>query len=75
MITRLARTVRTRSRPIFLVTGMLLIVVDVIRPDTMAFVPGMLIVGLGAADAGPHSPTFAMVRMWAWLHEGRVSHR
>lgn len=75
MITRLARTVRIRRRPLFLVTGMLLIVVDIMRPGTMAFVPGMLVVGLGVPDGSPHSPTFAMVRTWAWLHEGRTGHR
>jgi hypothetical protein len=75
MITRLARKVRIRRRPVFLVTGMLLMGLEVIRPDTMAFVPGMLLVALGVPDARPLDDTFAMVRTWAWLHEGRVRHR
>lgn len=75
MITRLARTVRIRRRPVFVFGGMLLMTLDVIRPGTMAFVPGMLAVALGAPDARPHSPTTAMVQAWAWLHEGRAGHR
>jgi hypothetical protein len=75
MITRLARKVRIRRRPIFLVTGMLLMSLEVVRPDTMAFVPGMLLVALGAPDARPLDDTFARVRTWAWLHESRNGHR
>ena len=75
MITRLARKVRIRRRPIFLVTGMLLMSLEVVRPDTMAFVPGMLLVALGAPDARPLDDTFARVRTWAWLHESRTGHR
>jgi hypothetical protein len=75
MITRLARNVRIRRRPIFLITGLLLMALDVIRPDTMAFVPGMLVVALGAPDARPLDDTFARVRTWAWLHESRTGHR
>jgi hypothetical protein len=75
MITRLARKVRIRRRPVFLVTGMLLMALNVIRPDTMAFVPGMLLVALGAPDARPLDDTFARVRTWAWLHESRPGHR
>jgi hypothetical protein len=75
MITRLARTVRNRSRPIFLATGMALIVVEILQPDTMAFVPGVVIVGLGVPNVSTLSDTFAMVRTWAWLHEGRTGHR
>jgi hypothetical protein len=75
MIARLARTVRNRRRPVFLVTGMLLMALGVMRPDTMAFVPGMLVVALGVPDARPVDDTFARVRAWAWLHEGRPGHR
>ena len=75
MITRLARKVRIRRRPVFLVTGILLMGLEVIRPGTMAFVPGMLMVGLGVPDARPLDDTFAMVRTWAWLHESRAGHR
>jgi hypothetical protein len=75
MITRLARKVWIRRRPVFLVTGMLLMALDVIRPDTMAFVPGMLVVALGAPDARPLDETFARVRTWAWMYESRTGHR
>jgi hypothetical protein len=64
-----AWTVRTRWRPIFLVTGGLLIILWMAQPSTMAFVPGMLVLGLampdGRSDAGMFSHTAAMVRAWS----------
>jgi hypothetical protein len=71
-IRRLARTARTRWRPILLVTGGLLLVAGMAFPVSMAFVPGMLVVALGAPDTRPHVPTAAMVGAWAWLHESRA---
>jgi hypothetical protein len=71
---RLARMVRTRWRPIFLVTGGLLIVMSIVLPITVAFVPGMLVVGLAVPDGRPNGYPAAMVRMWAWLHEGQPNH-
>jgi hypothetical protein len=68
LIRWLVWTVRTHWRPIFLVTGALLIVLWMMLPSTMAFVPGLLVLGLSAPDArsevGLSSPTTAMVRMW-----------
>ena len=65
----LAWTVRTRWRPIFLVTGGLLIVMWMMLPSTMAFVPGMLVLGLSAPDArsdtGLFTPPTSMVRAWS----------
>jgi hypothetical protein len=59
--------VLTHRRPVLLITGALLIVIWMVLPSTMAFVPGMLVVGLGAPGDGPLpgllSPTAAMVRM------------
>ncbi len=73
----LARTVRTRWRPIFLVTGGLLIILWMAQPGTMVFVPGMLVLGLAVPDgrsaAGMFSPTAAMVR--AWSRESHADHR
>ena len=63
----LAWMVLTHRRPVFLVTGGLLIVIWMLLPSTMLFVPGMLLVGLGAPGANPppgwSSPTTAMVKM------------
>lgn len=68
-IRRFSRTVRTRWRPIFLVTGGLLLVSGMLLPSTIAFVSGMLVLGLAAPDArarvGLLSPTTAMVRGWS----------
>jgi len=66
---KVSRTVRTRWRPIFLVTGGLLLGSGVLLPSTIAFVSGMLVLGLSAPDArarvGLLSPTTAMVRGWS----------
>jgi hypothetical protein len=72
VVRRLARTVRARWRPLFLVTGALLMVVGVVLPGTMAFVPGMLVLGLSAPDAQPLTPTTAMVR--GWLPKSKADH-
>jgi hypothetical protein len=65
----LAWTVRARWRPIFLVAGALLIVTWMVLPSTMAFVPGMLVLGLSAPDARSDTGLFtlptAMVRAWS----------
>jgi len=72
----LAWTVRTHWRPIFLVTGALLIVMWMMLPSTMAFVPGMLVLGLSAPDArsdtGLFTPPTAMVR--GWLRGNKADH-
>lgn len=72
----LAWTVQTRWRPIFLVTGALLIIIWMVLPSTMTFVPGMLVLGLSVPDArsdtGLLTPTTAMVR--GWLHGSKADH-
>ena len=71
--TYLARAVGARWRPIFLVTGGLLLGSGVLLPSTIAFVSGMLVLGLSAPDArarvGLLSPTTAMVRGWSQRHQ------
>jgi hypothetical protein len=73
--THVAWAVRVRWRPIFLVTGALLIVAALVLPSAVAFVAGMLVLGLSAPDALPWTPTTAMVRMWGSLHKGQADHR
>ena|SRR5215831_5377734 len=70
-----AWTVRARSRPIFLVTGALLMIIGLMLPSAVAFVAGMLVVGSSVPAARLHSHTTAMVRTWAWLHKGQADHR
>jgi hypothetical protein len=72
--THISHAVRTHQRPIFLVVGALLLVLGVALPSTVAFVSGMLVMALGAPNAGPHSSEAAMVRTWEWLHKNRAGH-
>jgi hypothetical protein len=75
----IVRMVRIRRRPILLATGLLLMVISVTLPNsvafTVAFVSGMLVLGLSAPDALPWTPTTAMVGAWEWLRQGRADHR
>jgi hypothetical protein len=66
-IMRFARTARTRWRPIFRVLGMLLLVFSVVSGVMMpvAFVSGMLFLGLSAPGAISCTAETAMVRMLA----------
>ena len=73
--THLAWAVRARWRPIVLVTGVLLMVTGLALPSAVAFVAGMLAVGLSAPAGRPHSPTAAMVRAWARMHGAQADHR
>jgi hypothetical protein len=74
----IVRMARTRGRLIFLVTGSLLMVISVMLPSgafTVAFVSGMVVLGLSAPSALPWTPTTAMVGAWEWLHKGKGDHR
>jgi hypothetical protein len=57
----------THRRPVFLATGALLMVIWMMLPGTMLFVPGMLVVALGApgdsALPGMLSDTAALLRI------------
>jgi thiamine transporter ThiT len=75
--TRIARTVRTRQRLMFLVAGALLVIIGVALRNITALISGMLVVGSFAYDAmpGSWSPTAAHVRMWQWLDKSRANRR
>jgi DUF1707 SHOCT-like domain len=62
------------QRPVFLVTGALLLFAGMMLGSTVAFICGMLLVGASAPDASPCSPTTAVVRMWQSLYKSRVHH-
>jgi hypothetical protein len=74
-LAHLAWTVRAHRRPIFLVTGLLLMAIGLMLPSAVIFVAGMLVVGLSVPAAGPRSPTAAMVRGWTRPHQGQAGHR
>ena len=61
---RIVRLVRTRRRPLLLTIGALLIVLSMALPSSIAFIAGFLVIGLGAPDALPCTPTTALVRLW-----------
>ena len=66
-IMQLARTVRTRWRPIFRVAGFLFLALSVVSGVMMpvTFVSGMLLLGLSAPSALPWTAETAMVHMSA----------
>jgi hypothetical protein len=75
----IVRVVQTRRRPIFFVAGALLMVISVVLPSgvafTVAFVSGLLVLGLSAPSPVPWTPTSAMVGAWEWLHKDQADHR
>ena len=71
----MAWAVRARWRPISLTAGAVLMVLGLMLPSTIAFVAGMLVVGLSAPDARTRSHTAAMIRAWTPAHKARNDHR
>lgn len=60
---RTVRMLRIRRRPLLLIAGALLIVVSMALPSSVAFIAGFVLVGVGAPDALPWTPTSAMVHL------------
>ena len=73
--THMAWAIRARWRPVSLIAGALLMVLGLMLPSTIAFVAGMLVVGLSAPDARTRSHTAAMIRAWTPAHKARNDHR
>ena len=71
---RIVRLVRTRSRPLLLAVGALLIIMSMVLPSSIAFVAGMLVIGLAAPDALPWTSTTAMVHLWESSRKNRADH-
>jgi hypothetical protein len=70
--THIAWAVRARWRPIFFITGAVLMVTSLmLLHSTVAFIAGLLLVAASAPAAGPHNPDTAMVRTWEWLYKVR----
>jgi len=73
---RLTQMARARWWPVTLVSGaLLMIIIGAALPSVPALVLGMVVLGSSVPNVGPHSPTAAMVRAWAWLDADRPSHR
>ena len=72
--THVAWAIRARWRLIFLATGALLLVLGLMLPSTIAFIAGMLVLGLSAQDARSHTHTAAMVRAWTSPRRGPGDH-
>ena len=73
--THMAWAIRARWRPVSLIAGALLMFLGLMVPSTIAFVAGMLVVGLSAPDARTRSHTAAMIRAWTPAHKARNDHR
>ena len=75
-LARFAWTVRTRRRPIFLVTGALLMITGLLLlPSAAVFVAGMMLVGLSTSGAPLGSHTAAMVHGWERPRQGQAGRR
>ena len=72
---RIARTVRTRQRLIFLTIGVLAFIAGIALRNLVVCMCGMLIAGSFAWDALPGSPTSAHVHMWQWLNKNSAHRR
>ena len=72
--THMAWAVRARWRPVSLIAGALLMFLGLMLPSTIAFIAGMLVLGLSAQDARSHTHTAAMVRAWTSPRRGPGDH-
>ena len=60
----ITQAVWIRRRPLSLAVGVLVMVLGVMLPSTVAFISGLLVLGLVAPQTLPCTPETAMVRMW-----------
>lgn len=74
-LARFAWAIRARWRPIFLVTGALIMVGGLMLPSAVAFVAGMLVLGLPTSGTRMASHTAAMVHGWERPHHGQAGRR
>jgi hypothetical protein len=74
-LAHVAWAIRARWRPIFLVTGALLMVAGLALPSAVAFVAGMLVLGSSTSGALMGSHTAAMVHGWERPHQGQAGRR
>ena len=73
-LTLIARLVWPRRRLIFLIVGLLLLVGGMLLGSIVAFISGLLVVGLSAPRELPGNPESATVRTWQWLDRGQAGH-
>ena len=67
-LVRISQAAWTRRRPIGLGVGLLLMFASIGLASPLAFISGMLVVGLSAPRPLPSTPETAEVRTWQWLH-------
>ena len=70
----IARLIWPRRRLICLMAGLLLLFGGMALPSVVAFVCGLLVVGVSAPRALPGTPESAMVRSWQWLDRHQAGH-
>jgi hypothetical protein len=71
----IVRTVRTRQRLMFLITGVVAFIAGIALRNLVVCMCGMLIAGSFAWDALPGSPTSSHVHMWQWLNKSTGKRR
>ena len=69
--TRVVWAIRARQRAVFLIAGGSLMVLGLELPSPVAFVAGLLMLGMAAPSALPFTPATATVRTWEWLRKSR----
>lgn len=70
----IARLIWPRRQLLCLIAGLLLLVGGMTLPSVVAFIAGLLVVGLSAPRALPGTPESAMVRTWQWLDRRQTGH-
>jgi hypothetical protein len=67
----IAQAAWARRQLISLLAGLLLLGAGLMLASPLAFIAGVVVVGVSAPQVLPSSPEAATVRTWQWLHHGR----
>jgi hypothetical protein len=70
----IARLIWPRRRLLCLIAGLLLLVGGMLLASVVAFISGLLVVGLSAPTALLGTQESAMVRTWQWLDRHQAGH-
>jgi hypothetical protein len=69
----IAEAVWARRQLVSLLAGLLLLGAGLMLGSPLAFVAGVVVVGVSAPQAAPRNPEAAMVSAWRWLYRGEAA--